>query len=303
LYVGLLKSRTIADKLVAAHGLEKVYDAETREDARKGLAGATDIDSGKDGLITIAVLDKDSKRAALLANAYVDELKKLTTVLAVTEAGQRRMFFERQLESTKDKLAKAEIALKGALDTHGVISVDSESRAVLVTMGRMRAQISAKEIELQSMGQFVTPNNQQYRQVQAEISSLRAELAKFENGRPADSEGSAADKQSGLENVKVLREVKYYQMLYELLAKQYEVARLDEAKDSYAVQLLDPAVEPERKFKPARAMIVILSGALAFFAAVVIAFMREANAKSLQRPGGMARWNELKSHLRFRKQD
>jgi len=298
-YIGMLKSRTTADKLIAAFDLQKVYDEDTLEQTRKALEEKSVIAAGKDGLITIEVEDKDRKRAAQVANGYVTELVKLTKVLAVTEASQRRLFFERQLELAKDNLAKAEMTLKGALDTRGVISVDAESRAVVETVGRLRAQISAKEIQLNSMQAFVTPNNPEYKRTQEEISSLRAELARLENGRPgAEQSGSGATRQAGLENIKVLRDVKYYQMLYELLAKQYEVARLDEAKDSAIIQVLDPAVEPERKSGPKRVIIIVLSTLLALFAAIAWAFVTETKKRLLAKPKNAEQWNQLKALTR-----
>ena len=300
LYVGMLKSRTVADKLIAKFDLQKVYDVETMEKTRIILAGNTAISAGKDGLISIEVEDEGKKLVAPLANAYVSELVSLTKVLAVTEASQRRVFFERQLEQSKDNLAKAEMALKGALDTHGVISVDADSRAIVETVSRLRAQISAKDIQLSAMKAFVTTNNPEYKRVQEELSSLRAELSKLENGRPAiegDVVGDAG-KQVGLENIKILRDVKYYQMLYELLAKQYEAARLDEAKDSAIIQVLDPAIDPERKFKPKRSIIILLSTMLAFIAAVIWAFMAEARKKIIGNADGKVQWEQLKKLAR-----
>lgn len=299
MYVGMLKSRTVADRLIDKFTLVQGYDTSSRDKARQILASNTEIASGKDGLIAVDVFDKDRKRAAQLANAYVEELSRLTTVLAVTEAAQRRLFFERQLEAAKNNLAKAELTLKGALDTRGVISVDTESRAFVETMSRLRAQISAKEIQLQSMRAFVTENNQAFLKVQAELNSLRGELSKFEHGR-APEDDAVQGKQPGLENVQILRDVKYFQMLYELLAKQYEAARLDEAKDNSVIQVLDAAVEPEQKARPARAIIVLLSATLAFFCAVALAFMLDARARALRHPEGAARWRELNAHLRMR---
>lgn len=298
LYVGMLKSRTIADNLIQRFDLKKVYGTEFQERARKELAENTVIASSKDGLISIEVEDKDKVQVAKLANAYVEELLKLTKVLAVTEAAQRRLFFERQLELSKNNLANAEIALKRALDTRGVVSVDSESRAMVETMGRVRAQISAKEIELNSMDAFVTTSNPAYRRAQEELNSLRAELSRLENGRPLSDGGPAtAEKQSGLENIKILRDVKYHQMLYELLAKQYEAARLDEAKDSSLIQVLDPAVEPERRTKPKRAIIVLLTGVIAFVIAVLLAMLAEFRAAALRDPVSAAKWKELKQSV------
>lgn len=299
-YIGMLKSRTTADRLIDGFKLQSVYGEDTVEQARKVLEGNTAISAGKDGLITIEVEDEDRKRAAQLANGYVAELGRLSKVLAVTEASQRRLFFERQLELAKDNLANAEMKFKGTLNTRGVISVDAESRAVVETIGRLRAQVSAKEIQLSSMQAFVTTNNHEYKRTQEELSSLRAELTRLENGRPSGDAAVGANRQSGLENIKVLRDVKYYQMLYELLAKQYEVARLDEAKDTAIIQVLDPAIEPERKSKPKRAIIIVLSTALAFFAAVAWAFVSETKKKVLAAPQGAEQWEELKALVRSR---
>jgi len=299
-YIGMLKSRTTADRLIDGFKLQSVYGEDTVEQARKVLEGNTAISAGKDGLITIEVEDEDRKRAAQLANGYVAELVRLNKVLAVTEASQRRLFFERQLELAKDNLANAEMKFKGTLDTRGVISVDAESRALVETMGRLRGQVSAKEIQLSSMQAFVTANNPEYKRTQEELSSLRSELSRLENGRPGSNAIPGANRQAGLENIKVLRDVKYYQMLYELLAKQYEVARLDEAKDTAIIQVLDPAIEPERKSKPKRAIIVVLSTILAFFTAVTWAFVSETKKKVLAAPQGAEQWQELKALVRSR---
>ncbi|WP_035788967.1 Wzz/FepE/Etk N-terminal domain-containing protein [Janthinobacterium sp. CG_23.3] len=302
LYVGMLTSRTIADRLIARYDLKKAYATDSQEKARKILEDNTSVVAGKDGLISVEVEGKDKLLVSKLANSYAEELLKLTKVLAVTEAAQRRLFFERQLELSKDNLSKAEMTLKSALDTHGVISVDSDSRAIVETVGRLRAQIAAKEIQLNSMQAFVTPNNHEYKRVQEDLSSLRSEFSKLQNGRPAlaGDEMPAGDKQAGLENIKILREVKYHQMLYELLSKQYEVARLDESKDSSIIQVLDMAMEPERKFKPKRLSIVLVSTMLAFFAAIALAFIREAKREALENPERAEQWDELKSHIRFK---
>lgn len=302
MYVGMLKSRTVADRLIQSFDLERVYEVDSREKARKMLDENTTVVSGKDNLITIEVESKEQKLVAKLANGYVDELRRLTRELAVTEASQRRVFFERQLELAKDNLAKAEMTLKGALDTHGVISVDSDSRAIVETVSRLRAQISAKEIQINSMRAFVTINNQNFVRAQEELNSLRAELSKLENGRPAEAGDAVQDagKRVGLENIKILRDVKYFQMLYELLAKQYEVARLDEAKDTAVIQVLDSAIEPERKFRPRRAIIILLSTIFALISAIAGAFIVETKKSILSAPGGAAQWDELKSLSRFR---
>jgi uncharacterized protein involved in exopolysaccharide biosynthesis len=249
-------------------------------------------------MITIVVEDEDKQRVAKIANAYIDELIKLTKSLAVTEASQRRLFYENQLAMAKNNLAAAESELKKSLDTRGVISVDVESRAVVETIGRLRAQISAKEIQFNALKAFVTPNHHDYKQAHEELASLRAELDKLENGR-----GDTSDKtpgQEGLQNMKVLRDVKYNQTLYELLAKQYEVARLDEARDAPVVQVLDPAVEPEKKTKPQPVLLGISAAAIALFFAIAIVFWRETKSRLLRRADMKQKWVELGTHLRPR---
>jgi tyrosine-protein kinase Etk/Wzc len=299
LYVGMLGSRTIADKLVEKFNLVKVYGSDTTEQARRELDNNTQITSGKDGLITIEVIDKNQKLVAPMANAYVAELLSLTKQLALTESSQRRKFFEDQLGLAKDNLAKAEVTLKHGLETKGVVSVDVDSQAIVETIARLRAQVSAKEIEINSMSSFVTTSNQDYRRANEELRSLRDQLTKLQNG--AASEDEKPGNQSGLENIKTLRDVKYYQMLYEILAKQYEVARLDEAKEASVIQVLDAAVEPERKFKPARAIIVILSAIVASIMAVIWILLIDARDRFRALPAGRAQWDEMASHLSLKK--
>jgi tyrosine-protein kinase Etk/Wzc len=298
-YVGMLKSRTVADRLIKRFDLLKAYEAGSLGEARERLERNTVINSGKDGLITVDVEGQDRAVVADLANAYVDELKRLTKSLAITEASQRRLFFEQQLEMSKDKLAEAEVALKGALDTRGVISVDAESRSLLETVGKLRAQISAKEIQLDSMRAFVTEKHQEFRQAQEELSSLKAELGRLENGRAPDQDKDAGPgRKAGLDNIKLLRDVKYHQMLYELLARQFEMARLEEARDSSVIQTLDPAQVPERSIKPKRTVIVLISVAIALFLAVALAFLLEVTQGLWRDRAQFEKWRIFSSYVR-----
>ena len=265
LYIGMLRSRTVADKLIKRFNLKTAYETNSDEQARKQLMASTSIMAGKDSLISIAVDDENKKLVAPLANAYAEELFILMKTLAVTDASQRRLFYERELDNAKNNLSKAELSLRKAIETHGVISVDTESRAIVETIAMLRARVSAKEIQLSSMRAFMTDSNPESRRVVEELNGLRLELAKLENGRGIQAAGP--ERNGGLENIKLLRELKYQQMLYEVLAKQYEIARLDEARDPSIIQVLDQAIEPERRSKPRRILIVALSTIFAFFAA------------------------------------
>jgi uncharacterized protein involved in exopolysaccharide biosynthesis len=280
LYVGMLKSRTVADNLITRFELAKLYDEDRLSDTRKRLEKETIIAVGRDGIITVEVDDRDPKRAADLANAYVDELKKLTKVLAVTEASQRRLFFEQQLIQAKDNLTAAEIAARQGLQKGGLAQVDAQGRSMIEVTARLRAQISAKEVQLGAMRTFAAEGNPELQRTQQELEALRRELARIEGSSPIATIGKGeASGNAGLDNLGRLRDVKYYEFLYELLAKQYEIARIDEAKDPAIVQVMDRAIEPDRKSKPRRSLIVLLSTLVALFAGIVAAFVSEAMSK------------------------
>ena len=312
LYIAMLKSRALTDKLIQRFDLQKRYESKFLDSTRKELDEKSVIASGKDNMISIDVEDKDPKIAAVIANAYVEELTALTSKFALTEASQRRVFYEKQLELAKDKMIAAETALSSGIDSKGMMSVDAQSKAVLETVARLRANISAKQIQLKSMQAFVTPSNNEYKRTNQELLGMQDELAKLEKGSASnaasksESAMQASDAvtnagkpaEAGASNIQLLRDVKYYQMLYEMLAKQYEVARLDEAKDIPLIQVLDKAVEPERKFKPQRALITIAAAFFGLILALIAAFVSEAlnQPKSAE---DAEKWRQLKSHLKF----
>src|SRR5438552_9043121 len=189
LYVGMLKSRTVADNLISRFELGKVYDESYLSNVRKRLERGTTITAGRDGIITVEVDDKDPKRAADLANAYVDELMKLTKVLAVTEASQRRLFFERQLVQAKDNLTAAEVAARQGLQKGGLAQVDAQGRSMIAVTARLRAEISAKEVQLGAMRTFAAEGNPELQRTQQELEALRRELGRIEGPSPITTAG------------------------------------------------------------------------------------------------------------------
>jgi uncharacterized protein involved in exopolysaccharide biosynthesis len=301
LYVGMLKSRTVADNLIARFDLNRVYQQELKSNTRIVLQDNTSIAAGRDGIIAIDVDDKDPKRAAELANAYVDELMKLTRVLAVTEASQRRLFFERQLLQVKDNLTTAEIAARQGLQKGGLAQVDAQGRSMIEVTARLRAQISAKEVQIGSMRTFAAEGNPELQRTQQELEALRRELGRVEGSSPVAALGKGdATGKTGLDNLSRLRDVKYYEFLYELLAKQYELAKIDEAKDATIIQIIDKAIEPDRKSKPKRALLVLLSMLGALFVSILWAFVREAAARAKADPEQTSRLEALRGYLRWK---
>jgi len=299
LYVGMLKSRTIADNLISRFELGKVYDEDRLSEARRRLEKETTIVAGRDGIITIEVEDKDPKRAAELANAYVDELMKLTKVLAVTEASQRRLFFERQLVQAKDNLTAAEISARQGLQKGGLAQVDAQGRSMIEVTARLRAQISVKEVQIGSIRTFAAEGNPELQRTQQELEALRRELARIEGSSPITGVGKRETSGgSGLDNLGRLRDVKYYEFLYELLAKQYELARIDEAKDATIIQVMDKAIEPDRRSRPKRMLIMVLSAFVALIVSVLSAFVLEA-VRAKKDPAQTSRLDSLRSQLRW----
>jgi tyrosine-protein kinase Etk/Wzc len=301
LYIAMLKSRTVSDALVQKFDLENLYQVSRQMDARKRLEEITEIQSGKDGVISISVEDRDPKRASDIANAYVSELYRLTQTLAIGEAAQRRLFFENQLRTANDDLARSEQELRKTQEKTGLIQLDSQAKATIESVSRARAQIAAKQVQIQAMKSFATPENPDLARSEIELAAMRTQLATLERNQasPAGDLQLPAGKlpSAGLEYVRSLREVKYRETVFELLAKQYEIAKIDEAKSAAVIQILDPAVTPEAKSRPKRAMIVITGTLLGLFFAIIAAFVLEAAQYGQRQPEISTRLQQLKSYL------
>ncbi|HEX4066871.1 MAG TPA: Wzz/FepE/Etk N-terminal domain-containing protein [Acidobacteriaceae bacterium] len=278
MYVAMLKSQTVEDGMVHTYSLQQEYRAKLLSDARKDFEKHATIDgNGKDGLIRISLEDHNPARAAQLANGYVEQFQKLSQNLAITEAGQRRLFFEKQLEQAKDNLANAEEALKRTEQTTGLIQMDSQARALIESAAALRAQIAAKEVQIQAMQTYATGQNAQLVEAQQELDSLRAQLARLggsEEGPDSLIVPKGKVPEAGLEYVRKLRDVKYYETIFEILAKQYEIAKLDEAKEGALVQVVDPAIVPDRKSGPHRLIIVLVATIAGFFLGILLALFQ-----------------------------
>jgi uncharacterized protein involved in exopolysaccharide biosynthesis len=203
--------------------------------------------------------------AADIANAHVQELTKLMGRLAVTEAQQRRKFFETQLQLTQAKLTQAEIALKQTGIASSVLKSNPQS-AVAAVAG-LQAQVTAQEVKIGAMRGYLAETAPDFKQALKELANLRAQLAKQEKDQPA-SEGQG-------DYVTKFRDFKYQETLFELFAKQYELAKVDEAREGAVIQILDAAQIPERKSKPKKALISILATLLTGFTLLLFVFVRQ----------------------------
>lgn len=303
IYVGMLKSRTVEDALIHRFNLQKLYRDKRVSDTRKELEEYSEITTEKEGFIAISVEDKDPKRAADMANAYVEELRKLTQNLAVTEAGQRRLFFEQQLEQVKNNLADAEQALKETQQKTGLIQLDGQAKAIIESVVQLRAGIAAKEVQLRALRSFATAQNPDVEMLEQEVEGMKGQLATLEK-QSGSSDGdvqipTGKVPEAGLEYVRKLRDVKYYETIFGLLAKQYEAAKLDEARNAAVIQVMDPAVEPDRKSSPKRLFITVLSGFFAFLIATFYVLARARFIENLRDQSQATQFAKLKKHLGF----
>ena len=255
-YVAMMQSVTVSNRIIDQFKLIEVYESKFRVDAQKELSEKVRIVSGKkDGLITIEVDDVSPERSAAMANSYVEALRSLTTTLAVTEAQQRRVFFELQLEKTKEKLTQAQVALQGSGFNSGALK--AEPKAAAEGYAKLRAEVTAGEVRLQALRGMLADNAPEITQLQATLGALRSQLARFETG---SSQKNDAD------YIGRYREYKYHETLFDLFARQYELARVDESREGALIQVLDVATAPERRRKPKR-------GLIAAGMALLVAFM------------------------------
>jgi tyrosine-protein kinase Etk/Wzc len=303
IFVAMLTSRTIEDNLINRFDLRRIYWVKRYQDARKRLEKRSEIIATKEGLISISVTDRDPMRAAEIANAYVDELHDLNKNLAITEAGQRRLFYEQQLKAEQNELSVAELAMKQVEEKSGLLQPDAQGKTMIASIADLRAQVASHEVQLQTMRSYATPNNPDLKRAETELAGLRGELAKLEHANTVAGNGNIAIParqmpEAELEYLRRARELKYHEALYEFLGKQLEAARIDEANDALLIQVVDKAILPEKKSSPHRMLIVLVAMVLVFLLACTGVLVMEVLRRKQQDPSEGPRlallWHSLK---------
>jgi uncharacterized protein involved in exopolysaccharide biosynthesis len=284
IYLGLLQSRPIADAIIQKFNLATVYRSRDMTAARKKLEDNTDVISEKSGLIAVSVTDRDKKRSADIANEYTEQLRGLTKTLAVSEASQRRLFYEGQLKEAKEALVVAETNFLEVQQKKGMVQLDAQAKAMIEGLTALRAKVAAKEVEVQALRSYSTDRNPDLQLAERELSSLQAEVGRLEQSGHASGFTDLGMKDvpsAGLDYLSAQHEVLYRQTLFDLLIKQYDAARLDEAKDATVIQILEPAIPSDRKSSPKRLIISILFCLTGFFfgclLVIVLWFLRTLN--------------------------
>ena len=297
MYIAFMQSETLQNEVIKKLDLQARYEAKTLMDTRVALKNTVKIVADKkSGLITIEADDKDPEFAAKLANLHVDELRSLMGRLAVTEAQQRRVFYEQAIAKTQAELADAESSFRAAKEKSGMQVTAVIAESGVRASAEMRAQIASKEVQLQAMGRFATSQNPEMQRLGSELSALRSQLVKNEQGSGGEEKTSPMQQVA----IKAYRDIKAREAMMGVLVAQYESARVDEAKEGPLIQQVDMAVAPERKSKPKTLLIVIISVLVGVLSGLLLTFIRRALRKALEKPESAKQIAKLKAAWNWR---
>jgi tyrosine-protein kinase Etk/Wzc len=304
IYLGLLKSRPIADAIIQKFNLAMVYRSRDMTAARKKLEDNTQIATQESGFISVSVTDRDRNRSADLANCYTEQLRVLTKTLAVTEASQRRLFYESQLKEAKEALVVAEMNFQQIQQNKGMIQLDAQAKAMIEGLAALRAKAAAQEVEVQALRSYSTDRNPDVQMAERELSSLRTEIAQMEQNSHSSGFTDLGMKDvpgAALGYLTAQHEVLYRQTLFDLLIKQYDAAKLDEAKEAAVIQVVEPAIPPDHKSSPKRMLILLLTTIGGFFGSCLLAMIQWWKELSDSEPEFSHQLRELKSALSLKR--
>jgi capsule polysaccharide export protein KpsE/RkpR len=286
LFIGILRSRTVSERLVQRFDLKRVYGNKLEEDARAELADNTALsEDRKSGIVTIMVSDRDPQRVAAIAQAYVDELDRLVAELSTSAAHRERVFLEARLKEVKEELDRAAHDLSQFSSKTAAIDIKEQGRAMVEAAAVVQGQLIAAESELKGIEAIYTANNVRVRSVQARIAELQRQLDKLGGSSTATNNQSDAIGDSIYPSIRQLpllgvtyfdlyRRNKILEVVYETLTQQYELSKVEEAKELPSVKVLDAAIVPERKSFPPRLLLVALCVLLALAGATLWIFAR-----------------------------
>jgi len=301
-YLGILSSRTIADEMIRRFNLQGLYRTSHMVDTRRALARHTRVEAAKGYLIRINVDDKSAQRAADMANAYVDVLYGINQRLALTQASQRRVFLEQQVDAEREAMSKAELDFKNTQEKTGVIQMTAQAELTLRTIAQLRSEMLILQLQLQQLQSIATEHNEKVSELEAGLAALQSQLSKAEkgaNGSETSDYFLSAGKvpAAGLEYARRMRDLRYHEALFETLSKQYEMARLEEAKAPPLLQVVDRAVPLDRKTWPPRTLLVLLAGLFSAVIFVGLALAKDAWARARVEPQNAEQLAILRSVL------
>ncbi len=277
--LGILQSRTIKDKIIKRFDLMTEFETDKQDKTRKALANMIQVNSeATTGIITISAIHHDPEKASKLANGYVSALEDLLQELAITQASRERLFLEKQLGETQEKLIKAENELKECQKEMGILDVEKQAATIVQSMSSLKAALCEKEVELSAAMTYATRKNYLVRSLEAEVHEIKDQLRKIEV-EATDNEPYADTLQflpdAGMEYLRKVRTLEFYETLYNTVLSQYQNARMAEAKETLMVQILDRAVPPDSTEGPGTIIVVFFAGITAAFFSFSFLFLKK----------------------------
>jgi len=278
LFVGIVASQTVQDRVIRDFDLQRVYGNSKIEDARNNLAEHTDIgEDRKSGIITIGVMDRDPKRAAAMAHAYVDELDRLVAQVSTSSARRERIFLEERLRTVKSELDATAKNFSNFASKNTAIDIPAQGKAMVEAAANLQGRLIAAQAELSGLQQIYTNNNVRVRAAAARVNELQKKLTELGG---ADVGGDSKDASAlypsirrlpilGVTYADLFLQTKIQATVYELLTQQYETAKVQEAKEIPSVKVLDAAVVPTKKSFPPRGLLTLLGTLLGFAVAMM----------------------------------
>jgi len=301
-WTSVLKGRTITDYVIDHFNVRQEYKVSERTAAEKILKRHVSFDIDKAGLIDISVVDKNPQRAAVLANGYVEALHAIMDTLAITDAAQRRLFFQQQLDQEKERLNQAELALADMQRRTGVLTLGGQTSEAVHLISDLRVKIAAKQVEMQALGSSATAENPEMKRLQAELDADRSELAQTEKeqttGKTALGDVSTNSlPQATLDYIRVVRDLRYHEGLFEALSKQLEAARMDEARSAPTVQVIDTAIPDDRPAGLPRYLYIVVGLVVGTVLGLIAVFVRQSYRKMKQSPEGSRKLEQIRAAL------
>ena len=283
-FIAILKSKTLLETFAKKYNLQKRYDCKNMEKTLKALEGNMQVEVGEEDQISISFWDQDQEMVAEMTNYIVQCLDSLNITLFTGQGRNRRKFIESRMEIVQDSLMLLEDQISNFMKNKGVLSFDDQVRAGITAAAELKAELTSKEIQLAVAQRAMYSNTALIKRLQLEINGLKKKYQEFYSGESSNRLFPNLNDipELGIKYIQIQRKVEYYAKVLEFLAPQYEQAKIEEAKEIPTLQILDQATRPERKDKPRRAKIVIISFGLSFILISYIAYI-------------WGRWTEISS--------
>jgi uncharacterized protein involved in exopolysaccharide biosynthesis len=303
----ILTSRNISEKIVEKTDLMQVYNTNSKEEAIRELASHIQVRVTDEGLVSLDFEDQDKERAAMVANLFIQELDHINRNTNVSRARNTRLFIEERMNKTRKDLTLAEDNLREFQEEHKTISLDEQMKTAIQTAADLKAEMVLNEIELNVLSQNLSPAHPEIQKLRSKINQIRKQLEKLEFGDQKENseENGVLDvpfsevPRLSLELARLIRDLKIQEAIFELLSSQYEQAKIQEAKDTPTIQVLDRAVPPEKRSRPKRVLMVILAGVASLFVGAVFVFGLEYLKSSQKRnPDEFQKIEQIFSALR-----